>query len=1052
MNDGLREIGVRAFAGNRAAELVIPDSVTAVGTGAFVNMANCKSFTIGCNVAADSLDGCFYGDSACAEFVVPEDCANYKALDGVLFTKDGERLVSINEGVQAKDGTYVVPEGTRDLSAYSFFCTKLADVKMPESLRSIGANAFESARITSLTLPAEFDTVYGAAFHTCPKLKSLDIGGAKHLGKYSFYCCTSLASPDLRCDLNRLEVIDEGAFTECAAIKEFVFPDSLTAINGMGMINMPSLQKVHIGAGLTSSLAGAFTGDPNLSEITVAEGNPIYHAVDNVLYGIMTEEADKGGAEEFPPIAGKHLFLSLPTNTFSDYAVEEGTVAIDAQAFRNNTSLRKVALPEGLKQLRTGSFNNCSSLSDISFPDSLEHVSGLYGVSGLKTADFGTKIKHIVPNAFMGDLPDHIVVRGAQDGIYEDSMNFAEDGSGLATAYFGPGMKTVKFLYNAAPNTLVVSGDLTDLELKSPSADDLPNFYIYAPAGTVGEQTVRAALKENSIGESHLRDYQALDATLAIGEPTGADEGDEQQVKSYAIGAKWLKTGTDEESSVKAYLGNAVYARPAGDGKFRVTFAPAAMYASMITDMMYGGENGASMERDGGSFAVMMTAEQLQSARHSIGFKINTGAMVMTQAADVEFDQAAVQNMIDNVSAGESGASGARAELLGAGDSSATVTAGGVVTTFDSVNVWVKATGGVKSAREYRFVETSPDGVTNVVKDWSNDRACTWEPVTSGSTLTAEVRDATMLTVEAAGVMRALSEKGQATLEQLNDLIAQLEAVDASQRSDEANAALSEAIAAAKAVASDGNATPAQLSDALSALQKAQATYQASPAVASTKVAGSWYKHGTYGTDAQASSMMAGMVDGMVVVQGPRSDGSFALSITFTDAAAGMIKSVKHGDADAAASGATYRFVVSKDELSKPIPVEFNYSSPVGERTDTADLVLDMKFKPTEVSPSKAANTMKAKAKKLKVKAAKLKKAKKKFKAAAAFKVTGAQGKVSYRKVSGSSKVSVSSKGAVMVKKGTARGTYKVKVAVSAAGDANTDKGVKVVTLVVRVK
>lgn len=451
------------------------------------------------------------------------------------------------------------------------------------------------------------------------------------------------------------------------------------------------------------------------------------------------------------------------------------------------------------------------------------------------------------------------------------------------------------------------------------------------------------------------------------------------------------------------------------------------------------------------------------------------------------------------------------------------MTAGGVVTTFDSVNVWVKATGGVKSAREYRFVETSPDGATNVVKDWSNDRACTWEPVASGSTLTAEVRDATMLTVEAAGVMRALSEKGQATLEQLNDLIAQLEAVDANQRSDEANAALSEAIAAAKAVASDGNATPAQLSDALSALQKAQATYQASPAVASTKVAGSWYKHGTYGTDAQTSSMMAGMVDGMVVVQGPRSDGSFALSITFTDAAAGMIKSVRHGGADAVANGATYRFSVSKDELSKPIPVEFNYSSPVGERTDTADLVLDMKPEPAKVDLSKAgasvtvakatytglalkpavavtvggkplvegvdftvayannvmagmgrvsvtgkgayegsvlksfaitkaANAMKASAKKIKVKSSKAKNSKQKFKTAAAFKVKGAQGKVTFRKTSGNSKIAVSSNGTVTVKKGIAKGTYKVRVALSAAGDANYGAATKVVILTVRVK
>lgn len=1239
LNDGLRDIGARAFAINRAAELVIPDSVVNVGGEAFVNMVNCKSFTIGRNVAPDSLDSCFYGDSACVEFVAPDDCVNYKAVDGVLFTKDGGRLISINEGARENGGSYAVPEGTRDLSAYSFFCTKLANVEMPESLRNIGASAFDSSNITSLKLPEEFDTVYNAAFHTCTKLESLDIGGAKRLMKYSFYCCTSLVNPNLRCDLNRLEVIDEGAFTECAAIKEFVFPDSLTAINGMGMINMPSLQKVHIGAGLTSSLAGAFTGDPNLSEITVSEGNLVYHAANNVLYGEMTEEADANGSGEFPAIAGKHLFLSLPTNTFGEYVVEDGTVAIDAQAFRNNKSLRKVVLPEGLKQLRVGSFNGCSALEDIAFPDSLEYVDGLYSVSKLKTADFGTKVKRIAENAFLGDLPDHLVVRGGQDGAYEDSMDFGDSSSGAETAYFGPGMKSVKFSYNTAPNTLVVSGDLSELELTSPSAGDLPNFYIYAPAGTDGEKAAKKALEANSIGESHLRDYQALDATLAIGDPAGDDQADEEQVKSYAIGATWLKTGTDEESSVKAYLGSTVYARPAGNGKFRVTFAPAAMYASMITDMMYGGANGTSMERDGGSFAVIMTAEQLKEARHAIGFKINTGAMAMTQEADVVLNQAAVQNMIDDVAAANTGNSVNQMELQGdgAGEPEATVTAGGVVTTFDEVNVWVKATGGVKSAREYRFVETDPDGAVDVVKDWSNDRSCTWEPVSSGAMLTAEVRDATMLTAEAAGVVRALDEGGQEALGKLDDLIAQLELVDTSLRSDEANAALADAIAAAKEVAGNGNATPDQLQDALAALEKARDAYQATPTVNVTEVAGSWFKNGTYGTDRQETSMVSGMVEPNVGVHAPQADGTFAIDVRFNEQGASFVRNVKHGDDDAVRVGAVYRVFVSKDELTQPIPLAFTYmAGTMGEMTHTADLVLDAaavkelvavaeafgnataaiaalpdaaavdagsgdavraaqaayaalsdeqkKELPAEDvarldaagaayatalvnglgdNPSrdevaaaraavdalsdaaadlvsvktyrkleaaeqvkvdlstagasitvakatytgkalkpkvtvkvggktlqagtdftvvyanntkvgtgwvavtgkgayegsvlksfaiaKAANPMKASAKTTTVKFANVKKANQTIKAGTAFTVKGAQGKVTYKKASGNAKVVVASNGTVTVKKGLAKGTYKVKVNVTAAGNANYNKLAKTVVLTIKV-
>ena len=96
----------------------------------------------------------------------------------------------------------------------------------------------------------------------------------------------------------------------------------------------------------------------------------------------------------------------------------------------------------------------------------------------------------------------------------------------------------------------------------------------------------------------------------------------------------------------------------------------------------------------------------------------------------------------------------------------------------------------------------------------------------------------------------------------------------------------------------------------------------------------------------------------------------------------------------------------------------------------------------------KAKNTIVAKAKKkvLKVKAGKsLAKAK-------AFKIAKARGKVTFKKISGKKKITVSKKGKVTVKKGLKKGLYKVKVKVTAAGNAKYKKGVKTVTLKIRVK
>ena len=84
---------------------------------------------------------------------------------------------------------------------------------------------------------------------------------------------------------------------------------------------------------------------------------------------------------------------------------------------------------------------------------------------------------------------------------------------------------------------------------------------------------------------------------------------------------------------------------------------------------------------------------------------------------------------------------------------------------------------------------------------------------------------------------------------------------------------------------------------------------------------------------------------------------------------------------------------------------------------------------------SKAANRMTVTAKKKTVKYSKVKKAKK---LVAPVTVKKADGKVTYRKLSGSKKLKVNSKnGKVTVVKGTKKGTYKARIRVTAKGDAD---------------
>jgi hypothetical protein len=76
---------------------------------------------------------------------------------------------------------------------------------------------------------------------------------------------------------------------------------------------------------------------------------------------------------------------------------------------------------------------------------------------------------------------------------------------------------------------------------------------------------------------------------------------------------------------------------------------------------------------------------------------------------------------------------------------------------------------------------------------------------------------------------------------------------------------------------------------------------------------------------------------------------------------------------------------------------------------------------------------------------------KKTFAKSKAFKTSGSQGKVTFKKVSGNSKITVSSAGKVTVKKGLKKGTYKVKVDVTDSETLEYFAATKTVTLKVKV-
>ena len=132
-----------------------------------------------------------------------------------------------------------------------------------------------------------------------------------------------------------------------------------------------------------------------------------------------------------------------------------------------------------------------------------------------------------------------------------------------------------------------------------------------------------------------------------------------------------------------------------------------------------------------------------------------------------------------------------------------------------------------------------------------------------------------------------------------------------------------------------------------------------------------------------------------------------------------------------------------------PQPTKPNVTDPTSAVTDeTAQPTAAPTISKTKV---KKANTIEVKVKSINVKSKKLRKNKLTVKA---IFVKNAQGKLSFKKLSGSKKLSVTKKGKITVKKWkkAKKGIYKIKVRVTAAGTPRFRKASKLVTVKIKIK
>ena len=422
-NEVIQIIGDFAFADCGLAdvtELVLPDSVEYLGTGALRGADSIETITIpfvGC--FADDTDHIFtdlFGGNA--RNVKKVVVRGGSAIGPVAFCNQEASLESLEE--------VVLPESLVELGGQAFANTyNLKRIVIPDGVKRIELATFNYSGISEVVLPASLEVIGEWAFYGCENLESIVLPeGLKEIGSTAFYNCSSLTS--------------------------ITIPKTVETI-----------------------AAGGISGCKNLQSIDVEEGNEYYVSVDGILYNkekteIVSVPGQISGVVHIPEGISRieaQVFANCVNITGIEFP--DSLEFIGGMAFMGCNSLKSVTLPETVTEIEAGIFHSClgletlvieSPLSDLNeicywcnnlktlvLPEGLENIgdlAGLFSLEELIIPDSVTvleslrecrSLKHLYIGASVADIMDTYTFSGCgcleNIEVSADNKNFVvEDG------------------------------------------------------------------------------------------------------------------------------------------------------------------------------------------------------------------------------------------------------------------------------------------------------------------------------------------------------------------------------------------------------------------------------------------------------------------------------------------------------------------------------------------------------------------------------------------------------------------------------------------------
>ena len=265
--NSVTEIGYRSFSNCFSLKSVtIPNSVKIIGKNAFLNCTSLTSITIPYSVTTieeHPFSGCY----ALTRIDVDPKNTSYKSSEGVLYSKDGTKLICFPCKNTISD--FIIPGAVTSISEYAFrncsilqsvtipygvtiiskgafsYCTSLTDVSIPNSVTSIGAFAFEHTSIKDLILSDNLTTIGRQALYESALYRDSSNweNGVLYIGHHMIEAKSSISgSYTIK---SGTKTIGDSAFSYCTSLTSVTIPDSVTSIGSWAFSACASLTMVY---------------------------------------------------------------------------------------------------------------------------------------------------------------------------------------------------------------------------------------------------------------------------------------------------------------------------------------------------------------------------------------------------------------------------------------------------------------------------------------------------------------------------------------------------------------------------------------------------------------------------------------------------------------------------------------------------------------------------------------------------------------------------------------------------------------------------------------